>query len=134
MATQADEDDIGAFGAYKPVGHVVIAFGDDQGAGDAADAMRDAGIAVGDIERIPAADMAERMAQLLDKASGAAEFGHEIVLMRRYQELAVAGSGFLQVRAHDDEQVERVRDVIDRSDAKLAERYHRLAVEDLISR
>ncbi len=131
MATDQD-DDIGAFGAFKPVGHVVIAFDDDASAAGAAKAMRDAGIAAGDIEQTSAADQAARMEQLLDRAPGTAEFGHEIVLMRRYLELASAGSGFLTVRARDDDQVARVRDIAERAGARLAERYHRLAIEDLI--
>jgi hypothetical protein len=121
-----------SFGAFKPVGYVVIAFDSDARAAEACKAMRDAGFAAGDIEQIRAADHAAHMAHLTDSASGTAEFGHEIVLMRRYRELAEQGRGWLLVRAPDDDAAARITDVAKRFDAKLAERYHSLAVEDLI--
>ena len=121
-----------SFGAFKPVGHVVIAFDNDARAGEAADALREAGVAAADIEQTPAAEQAARMAELTDTASGTAEFGHEMVLMRRYREMADQGCGWLTVRARNDAAAERITDVAKRFGARLAERYHTLAIEDLI--
>ena len=121
-----------SFGAFKPVGYIVIAFDSDARAAEVATAMRQAGFAGGDVEQIAAADHAAHMAALTDSASGTAEFGHEIVLMRRYRELAEQGCGWLLVRARNDDDAERITEIAKRFDARLAERYHALAVEDLI--
>lgn len=121
-----------SFGAFKPVGYVVIAFPSDARAAEAADAMRAEGVAAEDIEQTPASEQAARMTELTDHASGAAEFGHEIVLMRRYREMAEQGCGWLQVRARNDDEAWRAADIAKRHGARLAERYHSLAVEDLI--
>ena len=111
---------------------MVIAFDSDARASEAAAALRQAGVAPADIEQTPAREQAARMAELTDDASGAAEFGHEIVLMRRYRELAEQGCGWLMVRARNDDEAARITDVAKRFGARLAERYHALAVEDLI--
>jgi hypothetical protein len=121
-----------SFGAYKPIGYIVIAFDSDDAARSGAQALRDAGVPDADIEQVSAAEQAARMAERVDDASGVAEFGHEIVLTRRYREMAEQGCGWLEVRARNDKEAERIRDAAERSGARLAERYHSLAIEDLI--
>jgi hypothetical protein len=121
-----------SFGAYKPVGYIVIAFDSDDAAHAGAQALREVGVPDGDIEQVSAAEQAARMGERVGDASGVAEFGHEIVLTRRYLEMAEQGCGWLEVRARNDEDAERIRDTVERSGARLAERYHSLAVEDLI--
>lgn len=121
-----------SFGAFKPIGHVVLAFDDDGQASRAAAALRDEGFEAGDIVQYSAVEEAEAMAELIGTASGTAEFGHEVLLMRRYRELAEAGCGWLVVFAPDDEHAEKVAGVARRHDARLAEKYHRLVVEDLL--
>lgn len=121
-----------SFGAFKPVGHVVLAFADDAQASRAAQALRHEGFGAADIVQYSAVEEAETMRDLLGAASGTAEFGHEVLLMRRYRELAEQGCGWLVVFAPDDAHAERVARVARRCEARLAEKYHRLVVEDLI--
>ena len=69
---------------------------------------------------------------MLDHASDFAGFGYEITLMRRYQELAREGAGWLLVYAPDDAKTDKVADIAQRFNALAAEKYHRLVVEDLL--
>ena len=121
-----------SFGAFKPVGHVVVAFSDDQAAQQAARELRDLGFGPEDVLFYTGEEEGREMRDLLDGVSGTAEFGHEIVLMRRYAELAREGCGWLVVFAPEDEQAMRVGEVARRHGARLAERYHRLVVEDML--
>jgi hypothetical protein len=69
---------------------------------------------------------------MLQNASDLAGFGYEVSLMRRYQELAKEGASWLIVFAPDDDKASRVAEVARSHGALIAEKYHRLVVEDLI--
>jgi hypothetical protein len=69
---------------------------------------------------------------MIRKASGAAGFGYEINLMRRYLTLAGEGCGWLVVYAPEDDQVVKVAQIAKRFGARTAVRYGRLVNEDLI--
>jgi hypothetical protein len=64
--------------------------------------------------------------------SGAAGFGYEITLMRRYLAFAEQGAGWLIVYAPDERAVAHIVEVARRFQALCAVRYRRLANEDLI--
>lgn len=121
-----------SFGAFKPVGHVVVAFPDDGSAQQAARELRNLGFGPEDILFYTGEENGREMREMLEGVSGTAEFGHEVVLMRRYLELAEEGCGWLIVFAPEDEQALRVGEVAHRHGARVAERYHRLVVEDML--
>jgi hypothetical protein len=121
-----------SFGVFNPVGHVMVAFDSDEAAEQAAQALREAGFDDDDILRYSACEEAEEMARLLDHVSGSAWFGHEVLLMQRYKALADLGCGWLMVYAPDPLHCRRVVEVAQRMGAKLAEKYHRMVIEDLI--
>ena len=121
-----------SMGAFKPVGHVLVAFRGEQQARDAARKLRDAGFAEEDILDFSGEEHARRMKEMIDHASDFAGFGYEIVLMRRYQELCRAGCSWLLVYAPDDGKGERVAEVARRFEALTAVKYHRLVEEDLV--
>ncbi|MCW7539860.1 hypothetical protein OOT46_18660 [Aquabacterium sp. A7-Y] len=121
-----------SFGAFNPVGHIVIGFDSDERASEAAQALREAGFDAEDIVQYSCEEGAREMEQRLARAGGAAEFGHEIRLMRRYKQLADEGCGWLVVFAPDATHAQRVSDVALRFQARIAERYGRLVIEDLI--
>ena len=52
--------------------------------------------------------------------------------MRRYQELAREGASWLIVYAPEDDRASRVAEVAKTHGALMAEKYHRLVIEDLI--
>ena len=126
-------ESLGTLGTFNPVGHVMLAFADDAAAAAAAQALREAGVEDGDvIATLTSAELEPPLTAMLRHASGAAGFGYEVTLMRRYLDLASQGAGWLLVRAPDDAAAERVRAVAERLDARAGVRYHRLASEELI--
>lgn len=121
-----------SLGAFKPVGHVLVALRDEQNAGDAVRALREAGFDEEDVLDFSAGEQRDRMEQMLDHASDFAGFGYEIVLMKRYKKLSEDGCRFLLVYAPEDDETERVSEIAKRFGAPAAVKYHRLVEEDLI--
>jgi hypothetical protein len=128
--TKADHPQ--SFGAFKPVGHVVVAMPDDDSAAAAVRDLRAAGFEAEDILEYTAAEEDDEMDRMLAHTSGMAGFGYEVSLMRRYQQLAKQGASWLIVYAPDDVRAYRVADVVREHGARLAEAYHRMTIEDLI--
>ena len=128
--TKADHPQ--SFGAFKPVGHVVVAMPDDERAARAVQGLRASGFATEDILEYSAAEESDEMNRMLSHASGFAGFGYEIALMRKYQALAKEGASWLIVYAPDDGAHERVASVVKLHGALIAEKYHRLVIEDLL--
>ena len=119
-----------SFTAFKPVGHVVVGFPDDETSQRAQQLLADNGIA--DLQRIAADDLRSHMAEMLDLASGSAEFGHEIVAMRRFLAMAAKGYGWLVVAAKDDAAAARVVELSAPIGARVAIKYDRLIITDLL--
>ena len=128
--TKADHPQ--SLGAFKPVGHVVIAMPDDGSAAQAVQTLRMQGFDADDILAYTAAEEDDEMDRMLQHTSDFAGFGYEVTLMRRYKELAARGASWLIVFAPEDDHAERVATVARQHGALLAEKYHRLAVEDLL--
>ena len=121
-----------SLGAFNPVGHSVLAFADDKTAGEAAKAAQDAGFGAVDILVFTSGELFPDLEEMMRNASGAAGFGYEITLMRRYMTLASEGVGWVVVYAPDDAQTARVKDIAARLGARSAVHYGRLLHEDLI--
>ena len=128
--TKADHPQ--SLGAFKPVGHVVVAMPDDARAARAVQALRAQGFERDDILEYSAAEENDEMDRMLQYTSDFAGFGYEVTLMRRYKELAAQGASWLIVFAPEDAQAERVAAAAREHGALLAEKYHRLVIEDLI--
>jgi hypothetical protein len=128
--TKADHPQ--SFGAFKPVGHVVVALPDDVKAAAAVQSLRAAGFEAEDILEYTAAEEDDEMDRMLQHASDFAGFGYEISLMRRYRELNQEGASWLIVYAPDDARTYKVADVVKVHDAVVAEKYNRLTIEDLL--
>jgi hypothetical protein len=130
--TKADHPQ--SFGAFKPVGHVVVAMPDDTRAAAAVAALREAGFDAEDILEYTAAEEDDEMDRMLRsaEANAVAGFGYEVSLMRRYQELAREGASWLIVFAPEDDQAYRVAETVKSQGAVMAEKYHRLVIEDLL--
>lgn len=121
-----------SLGALNPVGHAVLAFADDATAAEAKAALLQAGFAAEDILVYTSGELFPNLDEMMRKASGAAGFGYEITLMRRYMTLAGEGCGWLVVWAPDEQDAEQVTAVAKRFNAKSAVHYGRLVHEDLI--
>jgi enoyl-[acyl-carrier-protein] reductase (NADH) len=121
-----------SLGAFNPVGHSILAFADDKAAGEAAKALRDAGFTDQDIITYTSAELFPDLKEMMRNASGAAGFGYEITLMRRYMTLAGEGAGWVVVYSPDEAQVAKVTGIAKRFGASSAVHYGRLLHEDLI--
>jgi hypothetical protein len=135
MSKRMTKDDLDAqrtLGALNPVGHAILVFPSDAVAADAKKALLDAGFTDADIVSYGAGELFPDLDAMMRNASGAAGFGYEITLMRRYMTLASEGCGFVIVHAPEGEPTAKATEVARRFGAKSAVRYGRLASEDLI--
>ena len=130
--TKGDLDEMRTLGALNPVGHAILAFANDGAAADAKKTLLGAGFVDADILTYTSAELFPDLDEMMRNASGAAGFGYEITLMRRYMTLAGEGCGWLIVYSPDEEQVKKVADVAKQFAAKSAVHYGRFASEDLI--
>ncbi len=121
-----------SMGAFNPVGHAVLALADDKTAGAACDALLGAGFGADDIIVFTSGELFPDLKEMMRNASGAAGFGYEITLMRRYMTLASEGVGWLVIYSPDEAQVAQVKATAQRFAARSAVHYGRLVHEDLI--
>ena len=121
-----------SLGAFNPVGHAVLAFTSDAVAADAHKALSAAGFAAADILVFISGELFPDLEEMMRNASGAAGFGYEITLMRRYMTLASEGCGWLIVFSPEEEQVKKVAAVAKQFAARSAVHYGRFASEDLV--
>lgn len=130
--TKEEFEEMRSLGALKPVGYAILAFANDEIAGEAVSALTDAGFSKDDILKYSSREIFPNLDEMMRTASGAAGFGYEIVLMRRYMGLAKEGAGWVVVYAPDDEATGKIQDMAKRLDAKSAVRYGTLMHEDLM--
>jgi hypothetical protein len=121
-----------SLGAFNPVGHAVLAFADDAGTQQALQAFRDAGFGEEELLVYTSKEMFPDLKNMMREASGAAGFGYEVTLMRRYMTLASEGAGWLVVYAPDDERFAKVKEIARAHGARSAVHYGRLVHEDLV--
>jgi hypothetical protein len=121
-----------AFGVFKPVGHVIVAFPAAQDMEGAAEALADEGFQGADCVRYAPGEMARQAEQDIAAASGLATIGQELNLVKAHLELARQGYSFLVVHAPDDAQARRVAEVARRFHATRAQKYGRFMIEELI--
>jgi hypothetical protein len=133
MATRMTKSDLPqSLGAFNPVGHAVLAFSDDRASEQARREFVDAGFADEDLILYTSAELFPDMKEMLRQVGGAAGFGYQVQLMRRYLTLAGEGVGWLVVYAPDDAQIAKVRELAKTLGARSAVHYGRLAQEDLV--
>ena len=121
-----------SLGALNPVGHAVLAFPNDAVAVEARAALLQAGFAPEDILTYTSGELFPNLDDMMRTASGAAGFGYEITLMRRYMTLASEGAGWLVVYSPHEEQTAKLVPVAKQFNARSAVQYGRLLHEDLI--
>jgi hypothetical protein len=126
------EDHPESLGAFKPVGHVVLAMPDDEHLARAVQALLAAGFEERDILQYTAGEEEHEMDRMLSQVSDFAGFGYEVTLMRKYQQLAHEGASWLIVFSPNEKHTNLVADVARNHGALLAEKYHLLVIEDLL--
>lgn len=119
-----------SFGTLKPVGHVLLALADAETEERLLAGLHEAGL--DELSRISPRETEAELEQLIDNASGMAGFGYEIVLMKRYLDLARRGARWLLVKVDRSEDAARVGELARAHGALSAVHYRRLVEEDLL--
>jgi hypothetical protein len=120
-----------SFGAFYPTGHVVIFFANPADAERAREALLSGGYEEDDILHMSSEDVVSTIERMRPHVSLLAQFGSETQQMERHYELAKQGCDKLIVYAPTEAESKRAMNVARRFDVKLAEKYHRLVMEDL---
>lgn len=120
-----------AFGVFKPVGHVIIAFREAADVDEAADALRQRGFVGKGVVRYSPQEMMAQVDADIEQASPLSSLGQELNLVKAHRALAESGCSFLVVHAPDDEQVADVVEVLRRIKPVAAQRYGRFIIEEL---
>jgi phosphoribosylaminoimidazole (AIR) synthetase len=120
-----------SFGIFSPTGHVVIAFENDADARNARQALITGGIGVDEITVYRSDEVLSQIEGSRKTDNKIFQIGQEEEKVKRYDELANQGCGFLVVYAPSDEDSNRVMEIVHPLKPKFAEKYNRLTLEEL---
>jgi tRNA A58 N-methylase Trm61 len=120
------------FGAFNPVGHVMVGVQSQDHLARAREAFSQAGFEDEDVLEFSPREAHQDMDEMVDKVSPVVSFGYESVLMKRYVQLSQRGYRWLVVYAPDEDDVERLKTVLAQQGIDVAVKYHLLASEDLV--
>jgi hypothetical protein len=88
-----------SFGVFSPSGHVVIAFGNNENAEFAREALLTAGFVENDVTRYNAKDVVLECAKSNEQSANPPQIGQDLAKIAEYLALAKERSGFLVVHA-----------------------------------
>ena len=121
-----------SFGAFKPVGNLMVGLPNLAAARALTTSLRQAGWQDGALVPFTPRESVEELQSLVDNAGGMAGFGSEITLMRRYLDLARQGVCWLLVQVDGPAQAAQAAELARCQDAVLAVHYRLLTEEELI--
>lgn len=119
------------FGAFYPMGYVVAAFPASAAARRVRKNLLAGGYKKCDVLHFNADTVARSLQRNLDDAGLLASLGTTKDTLRRQIRLAENGCDFLLIHAATREEVGRAMNVVRRERFRLAQKYHRFAIEDL---
>lgn len=122
----------GAYGVFKPVGHVIVALPSGTDAQGARSALLHDGFKAADIVFYSPDEMKRQADIDIEQAGVLAGIGQELNLVKSHRALAEQGHSFLVVLAPKDDQAQRVAAISRRFNATRAQSYGRLMIEELI--
>jgi hypothetical protein len=122
----------GAYGVFKPVGHVIAAFPSDADMRAAMTALMRRGFAAADLVTYSPEQMKRQADIDIEQAGVLAGIGQELNLVKSHRELAQQGHSFLVVHAPKDAQARGVADIARRFHAARVQRYGHLMIEEMI--
>jgi len=135
MAKRLVRDDFAkmiSFGTFKPVGYTVLAYPDEATARDALARLEANGFAEEDVILASSANLFPKVKEQMPEAQGVVGAqGYEVVLMRRYLDIAAQGAWWLMVWSPDEADVQRAKRVIADPRPMSAAHYGRIMIEDL---
>jgi hypothetical protein len=121
-----------AFGVFKPVGHVVMAFAPEADVSGAEEELQRNGLAGSDVVHYEPQEIVAQTERNLAHAGALSSLGQEQNLVKAHRALAERGSHFLVVHAEDDKLARTVAEVGQRYGAVRAQKYGRFVIEELI--
>jgi hypothetical protein len=121
-----------SFGAFKPVGWLMIGVPTPPQAEALVPAFESAGWPAADVLNFAPSESLPELEAMVDKAGAMAGFGFEITLLRRYVGLARAGYRWLLVKVDSAERAAAAAEIARSRGATLAVHYRMLTVEELI--
>ena len=121
-----------AYGVFKPVGHVIMAFATDADTQGALSALLSSGFVRDEVAVYSPEQMKSQAEADIEKAGVLATIGQELNLVRAHRDLAAQGHSFLVVRAPKGDGAQRIADIGRRFNAIRAQKYGRLLIEELI--
>ena len=121
-----------AYGVFKPVGHIIVAFPTDADMQCALTALSRDGFAAADVAAYSPEQMRRQADIDIEQAGVLAGIGQELNLVKSHRELALKGHSFLVVKAPKDEQAQLVANIARRCNATRAQMYGHLMIEELI--
>jgi len=122
-----------AFGVFKPIDHVLMAFRTEADLHAAETALNHHGFSAEDLTFYGPKDMLRQTDEDMRNASVLANIGQELNLVKAHRALAEVGHSFLVVHAPDNDLVMRVSEVAQQTHATSAQHYGRFIIEELIS-
>jgi len=120
-----------SFGAFKPVGHLMLGVPRGRTVDAVITALKPMGLTDDELVPFTPQESEDEMGALLDNASPLADFGYETKLMARYVELSRQGHRWLLVHCESDETARRLAEAARGAGADLAVHYRRLVVEEI---
>ncbi len=127
-----DFDEHQSFGVFKPVGHVVVSFPNQEQAVKGVRALAEIGLVREDVHYLSDRQMVEQIDRDLADVSALASIGQEVNLARAQRDLAERGYHWLVVRARNDGRAAQIADCLKPIGAERAQHYGRFIIEELI--
>lgn len=127
-----DFDEHQSFGVFKPVGHVVVSFPNQEQAVKGVRALAEIDLGRDDVHYLSDRQMIEQIDRDLADASVLASIGQEVNLARAQRDLAEHGYHWLVVRARNDDRAAQIADCLKPLGAERAQHYGRFIIEELI--
>ncbi len=121
-----------SFGAFNPVGHLMVGVPTQAKADALADALCKAAWTRESVVHFTPSESIAEFEAMTENPSMLAGFGYEITLLRRYLALAREGYRWLLVEVDDTDHAAEAADIARSHGATLAVHYRSLVVEELI--
>ncbi len=135
MAKRLARDDFAhmiSFGTFKPVGYTVLAFADEAAARGALARLSAGGFKDEDVLVASSENLFPRVKEQMKESTGmVAAQGYEVVLMKRYLEIATHGAWWLMVWSPHEAEVASIKSALALQHPLSAAHYGRIMIEDL---
>ncbi len=118
-------------GVPFPSGYIIVAFQNADDANRVRAALLDGGLPEREVLHMTAQRVAERTSQQIEEAGLVANAGYSIRALRTHHQLAKEGCDFLLIYAPEADDQTRVMETVNKVPYRLAQKYHRLTIEDL---